>query len=66
MDKNMPVNATTTSLVLAAIALLYLLGRKLGVARYPNEPPYIPSLVPYFGHAFGMFRHKMAYYKIVK
>lgn len=65
MDHNV-INATTVSLIVAAIALLYLLSRKLQVPRYINEPPYIPSLIPWFGHAFGLFRHKMAYYRIVK
>ena len=65
MDKPI-TNSTTILLVLAALVLFYFLCRKLQVPRYRNEPPYIPSPVPVFGHVIGLFLHKMAYYRTVK
>ena len=60
------ISTTTTSLVLSALVLFYVLCRKLQMPRYHDEPPYIPSMVPVFGHVIGLFLHKMAYYKTVK
>ena len=61
------VDTITVSLaVVVTTASLYLLNKTLGVRRYANEPPYIPSLIPYFGHILGLLRQKMAYYKEVK
>ena len=60
------VNTTTVSFLVTVTAFLYFLGKKLRVQEYVNEPSYIPSLIPYFGHALGPLRHKIAYYKNVK
>ena len=61
------IDTNTVSLVVLVVtAFLYLLNKKLGVRRYANEPPYIPSLVPYFGHVLGLLRQKMKYYRDVK
>lgn len=45
-------------------ALLSLIAyRKLaGPSAHPNEPPVIPTSIPYVGHLVGMMRHRSLYY----
>ena len=44
------------------IASVFALDRILGVRSLPDEPPYIPTPVPYFGHLVNLLRFKMQYY----
>ena len=60
------MSSTTMWLVLVAITLLFLLYRMLHLPVYPNEPPYIPSTIPFIGHLLGFLRHNMAYYTRIK
>ena len=50
--------------LLAAGALVAL--RFLRVPRNANEPPYIPSRIPYIGHLVGLFKSGMRYYSFIK
>ncbi|CAG8979477.1 hypothetical protein HYALB_00012077 [Hymenoscyphus albidus] len=47
------------------LVLFFLSSRFLDVERFPNEPPYITSSIPYFGHAIGLFLNKIPYYNKV-
>jgi hypothetical protein len=32
----------------------------------PDEPPIIPTRLPYIGHAIGMFRHGGRYFRMLR
>lgn len=53
-------------LVLGSIALglmLLLLNKFVGVKSHENEPPFIPTLIPYFGHLLGVIKNGTSYYE---
>ncbi|KAI0386949.1 hypothetical protein F5Y04DRAFT_288748 [Hypomontagnella monticulosa] len=49
-------------IVLAAISAYYALNRYLSLSHNPNEPPLIPSNIPFVGHIIGMNRYGSGYY----
>jgi hypothetical protein len=60
MDSDSKLGAI--SLIAVVVASIALLATLLQRPRDANEPPYIPSVIPYCGHLIGLFRHKMRYY----
>ena len=58
----------TSDLVTVSLCLLAILTSILftngifGTKRDDDEPPSIPSFIPYFGHILGLFWYKNRYY----
>lgn len=53
-----------TVILLAAIVAIVLLRRR--EQRDLREPPFIPSTIPYVGHAFGLLRHGVSYFVLLR
>lgn len=57
------LGSVTVSLVLLAISCtIFVVNRVLSATRDVREPPFIPSIIPYFGHMIGLFWHRHGYY----
>jgi hypothetical protein len=54
----------STTLVLTAVGIgaYYVFAHFLGMKQDPQEPPLVPTTIPYVGHAIGVMRSKYNYY----
>ena len=49
--------------IAAIFAIGALIDRLLGIKKLDLEPPFLPSKIPYFGHAIGIVRKGVPYYE---
>lgn len=54
------------STVAAFTALIYLLNYFYVPKHSPNEPPLLPSRIPYIGHILGLLRYGTRYFEITR
>lgn len=52
--------------VLSALLSLIAYRKLAGPSAHPNEPPVIPTSIPYVGHLVGMMRHRSLYYSKIR
>lgn len=57
-DMNMAMVAVLVFLLIG----FFILDKMVGTQKFAEEPPYIPTALPYFGHSIGLVRHRMLYY----
>lgn len=57
-----------TSIVAAAATLFvwYVLDHVYVPKHLSNEPPLLPSRIPYIGHIIGLLRHGTRYFEITR
>lgn len=61
---NMELPSTPVLLLLAIIASTFFIFKHfLEVSQDPEEPTLIPQTIPFVGHAIGILRNKMGYFR---
>jgi hypothetical protein len=53
---------TTLLLATAGLGAYYVFAHFLDMKQEPQEPPLVPTTIPYVGHAIGIMRNKYNYY----
>ena len=53
-------------LLILALVAIYLFDYYFMPKHAPNEPPVVPSTIPYVGHIIGLFRHGSLYYQTTR
>lgn len=56
----------TLLLLIAFVAVCYLLDYFYAPKNAPNEPPVLSHPVPYVGHIIGLLRHGVAYFEATR
>ena len=60
------LHVTTMLPLLVPLVLYFMLQHYLRFTYDPMEPPVVPQKFPFVGHIFGLIRHRLRYFELIR